>query len=291
MATASEHEQLLGAGALLLICAGCGAWMLLQPRLPDVAELPALQLDADAVATTIAGDRREAARAPRGPEADRVDALLLQQGAAEAAVLEDPALQAQRLSRSRRALAALLAAAGPEAPRRMRAMAVERLERALGPGLDPELTRQVLGSFPTLLVEAGITRGGLLVAPHFVLRTIYKARWNMCFGLAPEHDLAAVEAQALFGWRALHDRRLAAPLKLAALDQYQAHGGRHAPLARGVLHYAQVDFAAAAAVFEGAEQSAPGPRLRNYLARSRGALEHPRHGPANGALDSAGAIP
>jgi hypothetical protein len=145
----------------------------------------------------------------------------------------------------------------------LRARAVERLDDAIDLKLKPELARDVMGDFALLLEHEGCARGGELLAPRFVVRVLYKARWNIGHELPPDHRFASIEKRAYFGWQALHNARLPAEQRMRALEAYRRHGGRRADEAAGVLLRTSQDAHIASTVFNAAYRSSPTLRLRN----------------------------
>jgi hypothetical protein len=154
---------------------------------------------------------------------------------------------------------------GQAAALALRSVAVERLEAALALRLPDAETERVLGLFPEALARYGVTRNGFEIAPHFVMRTLYKARWNLAMGLAPEFELQPVEREAYHGWLALHSANLAPEARSLALQRYSSAGGGQIAEARGVLAFLSHDYRQAAAALEQAYRESPSLRIRNWL--------------------------
>jgi hypothetical protein len=123
----------------------------------------------------------------------------------------------------------------------------------------------VLGVFPEAIARHRATRNGDEVAPHFVLRTLYKARWNLAMGLATDHAFTPVEGRAYHGWLALHADNLGPGMRSKALLAYGRAGGRYVPEAQGVLAFLGQDYAQAVAALTLAYQTSPSLRVRNWL--------------------------
>ena len=154
----------------------------------------------------------------------------------------------------------------------VRARAVEMMEAALDLRLPEEQTHHVLGVFPKLLEDNRVTREGEVVAPHFVVRTIYKARYNLLAGLDRAHGFSPIEQQAYFGWLAFHAQSQPLSRRLQALDPYEQAGGQHAGEARAVLLFIGRRYGPAAAELQHAYERQPGARVRNYLMGARTAV-------------------
>jgi hypothetical protein len=115
----------------------------------------------------------------------------------------------------------------------------------------------------------GVTTGGDEIAPHFVIRALYKARWNMAVQQPPDFALARVEQQAFHGWLALHAENLALPVRLDELAEYAKAGGAHASEAHAVLLYLHQERVAAAEQLDKVASASGNLRLRNYLVGAR----------------------
>ena len=250
--------------ALWLLTVCCIILLVALPRALAPEQTPQLVLDRSAVAAVLAGDRRASATAPKTPLALELDLKFLELGAAEDR--NEPSartkLQRQWLARIHQRL---VGEAGEAASLGLRAAAMERLEAALSARLAADETRRVLGVFPEAAAHHHATRNGDEVAPHFVLRTLYKARWNLAMGLAPDHAFAPVEGRAYHGWLALHADNLGPATRSKALLAYQRAGGRYVAEAQGVLAFLGQDYEQAVAVLTNAYQTTPSLRVRNWL--------------------------
>ena len=117
----------------------------------------------------------------------------------------------------------------------LRAKAALQLEDALELRLEGKRAKQVIGAFNSLLERERASMDGYLVAPRFVVRTLYKARWNILAGLAPDHAFERIERRAFYGWQALHSETEPLPKRMAALHEYGLAGGDHVEEALGIL--------------------------------------------------------
>lgn len=256
----------IAAWGLLLGPMVCAALLIGWPRVVEPELLPALALPAAEVQAVVAQDGRDAARAPKSALADELRALLSEQGASEVRGSEATESYRARRERMSAGCTALAAAAGEPAVRALRAQAVQRLEDALAGRLPVDQARLALGAMPSVLAREGAARDGTLLAPHFVLRTLYKARINLLFGRKPEHDFAPVERLAFFGYQSLHAQRLPILRRVEALRAYAQQGGQRADEALGVLLYFNGEPVEAFEVLGSVAAHGGGLRARNYAA-------------------------
>jgi len=277
---------------LLLTAAAAGGLLICLPRAVEPSELPALVLDAAQVAAQERTDARHAAAKPSAAEAEQLAALFHGFGATEVVTLDNPQLREQRRHTLQRVQERLRQSAGLDAVLGVRARAVAKLEAALAGELTGDEVKGWLGVFPNVLEHYQATRDGLELAPHFVVRTLYKARWNMLCNLPAEADLSPIERQAYFGWLGLHATNLPVRERRQALLGYAAAGGAHAEQAQGVLAYLDRDYLGAQQALERAYARAPSLRLRNYLRGARVAAERAPHvSRRSGAAELAERIP
>ena len=248
----------LVAPALLLF-----AWSRPAPAPP--LEMPPLVLETSEVAAQIAADERAAERAPRGEAADERRRLYLESNTAELEAGDPPG----RARARRQALVAALARAAPtdEARAAVRAGDLARLEPALRGELSAGDRAAELGGFLDTMQRYGLARGRRQIAPRFVVRTLFKARWNAMHGRELTEGFSPVELRAYHGWLALRAEGAPLDLRLAALDAYAASGGR-ALEARAVLLYEAGRLEEAREAFLAAYERAPTFRLRNHALAS-----------------------
>jgi hypothetical protein len=251
--------------ALCVTTMACVLLLCALPRALAPVDVPPLVLDRAAVAEVERADKAARARVPRTDDARALADGLLLLGDAENEMLDKgPTAEGQRQILGRM-FQKFVQAHGLETALALRSDAVERLESALRLQLSDAETERVLGMFPEAIAQHSVTHDGIEIAPHFVMRTLYKARWNIAMGLAPDYKLAPVELQAYHGWLALHTTFLSPEPRGVALQQYGAAGGRHVAEARGVLAFLSHDYKHAVAAFEEAYRQSPTLRLRNWL--------------------------
>jgi hypothetical protein len=252
----------LAASLLLLLSMACAGFLFAQPRKVAPRELPSLLLPEAPVRAVIAADRAAAQKAPTGPRVSELEKLHGEQGTAEArgTELEGESYEARRF-RLMRSYQALVAERGRAAGLALRAKQLERLEDALAQRLPAAERDAVMGSFATLLARDGVTRDGYVLAAHFVIRTLYKARWNVMHGLSPDHAFASIEKRTYYGWQALHSEHVPLTRRLEALQLYAKHGGQQVDEAAGVLLYKQGDFVQATNALEAAHRKRKNLRL------------------------------
>jgi hypothetical protein len=256
---------------LTVLITACAALLLALPREVPPFELPSVSLPAAAVESAIAADAQAARVAPRSARAQAFQALLLQQGQAETAGSEGSESYANRRRALVDAYAGVVAESGADAALRLRARAVAQLEDALDLRLAPALARQVIGAFNSVLDRENASRDGYLIAPRFVVRTLYKARWNILAGLPPDHAFARIERRAFYGWQALHSESVPLAKRVSALHEYGLAGGDHVEEALGILLFRLGDYAQSARALESAYRAQGSVRLRNNLLAARAA--------------------
>lgn len=267
----AKLSEPIAALLLLTLTTACAGLLLAQPRRVPPLELPSLVLPADAVAAVIANDQRAAREAPHSAAAQAFEKLLDDQGQAETRGSEGAESYAARRAALVESYKTLAGEAGEAAALRLRAKAVERLEDALDLRLDTTHARPVIGAFNSVLERENASRDGYLVAPRFVVRTLYKARWNILAGLTPDHAFERIERRAFFGWQALHSEDVALEKRVAALHEYGLAGGDHVEEALGVLLFRLGDYTQSASALETAYRKQGSIRLRNNLLAARSA--------------------
>lgn len=250
---------------LLGLALACALTLIGLPRPVVPADLPGLVLPATAVREQLEADARAAARAPADDTVRELQRLLAEHSRAERDVVEDLDSYTKRRRLLGEAQAAVLAKHGPAGLDALRGLAAERLQQALDMRLPEAELPGVMGAFAHLLAHNRAVVDGVELAPHFVLRTLYKARWNLLCGLAPVAGLSAVERLAYYGWMGLQSRQLPAREQLDALERYRDEGGQNAPLALGMAQLLGGNFAKARSELSEAYRVSPTFRLRNFL--------------------------
>jgi hypothetical protein len=210
-------------------------------------------------------DREAAAQASSSPLALALDAILIEKGESERALVETLDTQTWRRGRIEELLAAFRHAEGDAALVKLRARAIERLQAAIDLTLPKEQRPAVLGDFPVLLREALASRDGEIVAPPLFVRTLAKVRWNVIMGLPRLYALDRIEHRTYHGWYALHGDNGPWVARLDELNLYAALGGPFVQEARGVIGYRGGDPAGARRAFERADAARPSLHLRNMI--------------------------
>lgn len=240
-----------------------GFWLLL-PRPVEPTEPPSLTLDRNAESQVLVEDRHAAEEAPAGEAVLALERLLAAQGRAERGPPETPDAIATRQRHLRQAADRVRREGGPGALAALRARAAEGLAPALSGAL-PEQERDArLGSFPTMLERYALVVRGRRVAPFFVVRTLFKARFNTLVAAPPTDGFRPVERRAYWGWVALHGTGTDPSLRLSALSHYAEAGGRRIDEAHAVLAFEAGRPAEAARWLDRALDAHGGLRLRNY---------------------------
>jgi hypothetical protein len=249
---------------LLLLAVACALFLLWLPRPVQPQETPGLRLPVAEVNRVLQRDR--AAERATLPEAmvAQLQRLYRDQGRFETRIhfRSEARERAQEL---RELLRLFRKKQGDEGVSALRSRAVASLRSALDLELDDEETRGVMGSFAKTLRMYGASRDGELVAPWFVVRTMYEARWNMVHALAPTDGMERVELLAYYGWLALQAETAPMAMRLKAVERYASLGGAGAEEAWGVLAYRAGDLVSAQRHLRAAYRKRNGWRLRNYL--------------------------
>lgn len=259
----------LAAVALFVLATACAALVLARPRAVAPTEAPSLLLSEPLVARAIADDTEAAREAPRTKTAKALRELFGKQAEMELVGSESASTYTERREQLVRSYRALVAESSEAAAMRLRSEATRELDAALELKLPQARARLVVGGLGTMLQREGASIDGELIAPRFVVRTLFKARWNLLCGLAPSHRFAPIELQAFFGWQALHAEHLPIPQRVGALKSYAEAGGSRVREALGVMYYMHDEFDLAAEALDAAYKSTPNIRLRNYVLGAR----------------------
>ncbi len=262
-------------GVILFAAAvGAAGTLLALPRAVEPRELPGLVLDPAQIARVQADDARAASRAPTDATAGALTELVAAQGLAEVGTGETPNDARERFVRLGNAALGVERAHGEAGVLALRARAVADFERVLATRARGEARDRVVGSFPRTVERYGVTRAGRLRAPRFVLRTLYKARWNSVCQLAATWQLAPVERRAFHGWLALGADTAAPAERAAALDAYAAAGGVRSGEARAGLTWLAGDLQRAEELYGETLARTGSLRFRNHLRAARLATGH-----------------
>lgn len=239
-------------------------WSWSRPRAAAPSEMPTLALPPDAVRAQLEADVAAAAGAPDDEAARTRRALYDETNQAELEAADPPGRARRRAERLAAALTALGEAHGDDAVAATRAADLARAEAAMRGAL-PEVQRaSAVGAFGELLERWNMARRGRQVAPRFVMRTAFKARWNAMHGLEPTASMSEVEQRAHWGWLALHGDAATLEMRLDAAERYAELGGERADEARAVLLFDEGAGGPAQEAFEAAYADTPSFRLRNH---------------------------
>jgi hypothetical protein len=196
-----------------------------RPRLP-----PPLLLDPAAVRAQRAED---AALAARAEDTARRRQLYDDVNRAEVEQRDTRAMARHRRERLADVLTSI--AADAEARAALRAADLARLEPALRGTLEPAERAEAIGAFAQSLVRYRLVEDGRQSGPTFVVRTLFKARWNGLHGRPRLEGLSPIELQAYHGWLALGAEGAPSESRLAALDAYAEAGGTRVAETRAIL--------------------------------------------------------
>ena len=260
-----KTRRMTESGAKLILvatAASCVSVLLAIPRPTEPLSTPPLLLDASAIASAIAEDEAAAAAVPESEATETLEALFLQVGRSASGGTD--AESAPSAEEAQGAVEAFLEAHGEQHIAGVRARALSSLTPALEGELEAAEAGGRLGVFPQMLANYGLSQGGDVTAPEFVVRSLYKARWNGIFQRELTEGMVPVEREAYFGWLALRAETIPAQRRIVALEAWAAASGRDATEARAVLHFAAGDRARAALEFQEAYEASGNIRLRNH---------------------------
>lgn len=228
-ASTSRDRVFTATCALIASAVACTVVVLAVPRLVEPVELPALRLERSEVAAQLASDRADAARAPRGDDVSRWQALYREDGLSELSPHPDHARIAKRRVELASECAALFHRVGDGGARALVAATTESALAGLRGELPAREAQGLLGIFPVLLRRYGfIDADGTVRAPELSLRAFYKARLNLICERPRAFGLSAIELQALEGWNALHAQGLSAGQRLLAAKAFHDAAGNDA---------------------------------------------------------------
>lgn len=264
--TASPRSRAMAGLVLVLVLVAPGllVWSWSQPIAAPPREMPPLILEPSAVAEQLARDTEHAAAAPTGEAEEERRRLVRELNVAEQEGRDPPGRAEQRRERLQAAVARLVAEHGADVLGRVRASDLARLEPALRGSLPSGDRVAELGGFVAMMERYDLVRDGRQVAPRFVVRTLFKARWNAIHGRELTEGLSDVELQAYWGWLALG--AVSAPIerRLEGLERHVAAGGTGGTEARAVLLFDQGNLEEAREAFEDAWTETGSFRLRNH---------------------------
>ena len=255
----------VAATALLILAPSCAFILLALPRAVAPTSLPGLRLDARKMAEVLKADIAATQTVPTSALAAELQELLLEEGRFERSPWGSFNTYQQLNNKLRSAQERLRRSEGEKAVTAARVRAVAQLEAALDVALPKPQAEAILGSFPAFLQRYRAAKQGELIAPPFVVRVMYKGRWNVLHQLPPTDGFAPVERLAHFGWLALHADGSPLPLRLQGVEGYAAAGGSRASEAKGVLYFLDGQYPQAARHLQTAYRQHRTLRLRNYL--------------------------
>lgn len=259
---ARSRPALVGVAFVVGTAALLTAWLWPRPTAPWGP--PGMPPEPDARREAMARDATLAAAAPTGDDVDALLALDRARGRDEGTPRPDATMERRRrdvLS----TLARIVRAEGDGALDALRAAAVLRFDAVLRGEASAEDRAWILGRFPEVMARYGaMTPEGDAIAPRFVLRTMYAARWNVAHGLDPVRGLGPAALRAYHGWLAFEVEGAPPAQRLAALDAYEAAGGEAPPGARAALLALAGRWAEAGDAYVEAYQATGSIRFRNH---------------------------
>ncbi len=272
--TAARRARTGARAALVLtiVAPALLVWAWSRPAPAPPREVPPLVLDPHEVDAVRMSDATLSTAAPEGERASERRRLYREVNAAERLGTDPPGRGEARRLELERALADLVEAHGDEARATTRASDLGRLDHALRGEVSDAQRDADIGGFVAMMSRYELLRDGRQVAPRFVVRTLFAARWNVMHGLELTDGFSDAERRAYWGWLALRAESAPLELRLDALERYAEVGGSHVEEARGVLLYDAGRMDEAAEAFERAYAEIPTFRLRNHALACREAL-------------------
>jgi hypothetical protein len=258
--------------ALVILPALTTAWWIL-PRAVPVVEPPSLTLDRTEARRVRERDRSLAEAAPRSEATRALERLIREQNLAEVGAGEPAGTFDARRLELARAVERVRADHGVDGLEALRAVAAEGVDRALDGGMASGEQDALLGSFPRVGARYGLWHDGHRLAPRFVVRTLFKARWNALVGLEPTEKLAPAEELAYWGWLALHAPVADVTRREEALVRYGALGSKGVHEAQAWMAHRAGRPAEAARWMALAHEANGGVRLRNHTLWLMAAVE------------------
>ncbi len=263
-----KKSSVTPAGSRLIlasVAAGCAAVLLLLPRPVAPLSGPSLSLSDSELGTlnTFPSADVELSEAATGALS-----LYRQQGEVEAGAgesREDFASRARRLEEVGTQLS-------EDDLNALRNHLLSKMIPALRGELGAEEENALLGSFPRVLERYGASRDGETIAPPWVLRALFMARFHHIFRLEPTRDFSEAEQKAYWGWLALYSEGAPAELRLGAANRLEVLGQDVAEL-RAWLSYGQEDYHRASGAYFDLSEATGSIRARNHALAAQALLE------------------
>jgi len=254
-----------GARMLVAVIAmSCTSVILASPQPVAPSESPPLILERAAVARVLSEDRDRAQNVPEAEEILRIERAYRSAGLAELGEPETARATRERTVEMAEGIRAIAETHGEDAVLALRARTTERAIQALKGELPAEDRRALLGTFGTIMERYSVIEAGRLVAPEFVLRALYKARWNGYMRLELTSGLEDIELQAYWGWLALAARGIEVRRRLSALDSLEGVTNGEYPEARATLLFQSGEYSQAADLFDELHRRTGSLRYRNH---------------------------
>lgn len=253
-------------GRLLIavIAISCTSVILASPQPVAPGESPPLILDQGEVERVLREDRERAAEVPETEEFLRIARVYRSAGLAELGEPEAPRAGRERTVEMAEGIRAIAEEHGEEAVIALRARMTERAVRALKGELPAEDRRGLLGTFASIMERYSVIEEGRLIAPEFVLRALYKARWNGYMRLELTSGLEDIELEAYWGWLALAAHGIEVRRRLHALDSLEEVSEEEFPEARATLLFLSGEYSQSADIFDELYHRTGSLRYRNH---------------------------
>ncbi|QQR90599.1 MAG: hypothetical protein IPJ88_02315 [Myxococcales bacterium] len=258
--------------AFVVVAIASAISLIALPRETEPSYTPLLRLKQSDIDKTLSASAELARKTPTSSESKALQSLFKEQGLSESGRLTHQNLRAVASKRRkvfRKTVEALIAKSGNDALAALRAKALQPLEQLMATTENSKQRDALLGSFPLMLERYGLVRNAKVIAPFFVIRTLYKARWNFIHSLKATDGFNRVESQAYQGWLALQARDAPLELRLGAAEAFDALHGLDREEALGALLFKAGHYERAAQQFERSWQASQSIRLRNHMLAAR----------------------
>jgi len=253
-------------GRLLVavIVVSCSAVILYAPQPVAPQETQPLELDPHQVSRILQEDRALAESLRETEATLLIDQVYREAGLAELGEPEDSLAARARNEEMAETIRSLAESDGEDTVLALRARTTDLAMRALKGELSAEERRGLLGTFAMIMERYSVIVDDRLVAPEFVVRTLYKARWNGYMRLELTSGFEDTELRAYWGWLALEAPSIEVRRRFDALEQLRATTAEDFTEAQAALLFLGGDYPQAADLYDALYQQSGNLRYRNH---------------------------
>jgi hypothetical protein len=260
----AERRRISIEGLALLLAvsaAGIAGMLVSIPRAVTPHETMGLHFADDDARENFAKDEAAIAALPAETELAEEQRLYAELNAIEAGV---PGAARELTTTLEGETERLASAFGDDAIDALRCDAAHRLAADLARETDDPERAKRLGGFEGFLDRYSARRDSRITAPPIVVRTIFKARWNLVHGLEATDGLRPLELRVYWGWLALEATDVEAPRRISALERYAEASGEDVREARATLEIVAGHPDEAAKLYRELREEGENLRLRNH---------------------------